>query len=67
MKKFNIQLDDLDDILSKLWEMCQGNGEYLVCPDKNLIKVYDKDTNKIAELNVIAIDDTYDVRDNLFK
>ena len=66
-------MDDLDDMLSKLWEYCQGKGSFRVIPDKNLIEVYEyiaqesQGSHLIAEIRVVSIDDVFDVKEFLFK
>jgi hypothetical protein len=72
MQKYNISLDDLDTLFEKLWETCSDKGYFRVLPHKNIIEVYQYIPDQvagrqIAEINIITMDDAYDVKDNLFK
>jgi hypothetical protein len=74
MNKFTISMDDLDDMLSKLWEYCQGKGTFRALPDKNLIEVYEyidgssqAGSRLVSEISIVSIDDVFDVKEFLFK
>ena len=73
MKKFIISRDDLDDLLSTLWEQCQGKGTFRVLPDKDMIEVYkyivaeSQGSRLVAEIEIADVNDVYDVKDLLFK
>ena len=73
MNKFVISRDDLDDLLARLWEYCQGKGSFRVIPDEDLIEVYENvgDGNnflgKVAEIEIVSVDDVFDVKELLFK
>lgn len=71
MKTFNISECDLDTLFSKLWEECQDRGYFKVMPDKNEIEVYGYIDNigtsaLVAKINIVEINDAYEIKDNLF-
>lgn len=73
MNKFIVSRDDLDDLLARLWEFCQGKGTFRAIPDKDLIEVYEyigeesQGSRLVAEIKIVSVDDVYDVKDFLFK
>ena len=67
MRDFIVRLDEIDDLLSRLYEFCENHHYFTV--KGNLIEVFEKMTEQsaklVANIKVVAIDEPYDVINDL--
>lgn len=71
MKQFKIRWDEVDDLISRLYEYCTDNKcSFSVFPGDNLIEVFQQGENvqtPIAQIEIITICDAYDIIKELNK